>query len=146
MKLVTLFLFIAVMHVAAATYSQTTKLTIVGQNLTIGDILNRIENQSEYSFFYNANQIDLTKRISIDADKQLINKILDEILSGSGLTYTVNNKLIVIHKQGEADNIFSSQQSNQSGSQQKKSVSGKVSDENGVPLIGVNVMIKGTNN
>jgi TonB-linked SusC/RagA family outer membrane protein len=138
MKLVTLFLFVAVMHVAAATYSQTTRLTIVGQNLTVGDILDRIENQSEYSFFFNANQIDLSKRISIDADKQLVSKILDEILAGSGLTYTVNNKLIVIHKPGEADNIFSSQQTNK--------ISGKVIDSSGLPLPGVTVVVKGTTN
>ena len=39
MKLVTFFMFVAVMHLAAATYSQTTRLTIVGHNLTVGDIL-----------------------------------------------------------------------------------------------------------
>jgi len=138
MKLLTLFMFVAVMHVAAATYSQTTRLTIVGQNMTVGDILDRIENQSQYSFFFNANQIDLTKRINIDADKQLVNKILDEILAGSGLTYTVNNKLIVIHKQGEADNVFSSQQTSK--------ISGKVIDSSGSPLPGVTVVVKGTTN
>ena len=138
MKLVTLFLFVAVMHVSAATYSQTTKLTIVGQNLTVGEILDLIENQSEYSFFFNAHQIDLSKRITIEADKQLVNKILDEILSGSGLIYTVNNKLIVIHKRGEASNILNGQQ--------QKSLSGKVTDSSGSTLPGVSVVVKGTTN
>ena len=138
MKLVTLFLFVAVMHVSAATYSQTTKLTIVGQNLTVGEILDLIENQSEYSFFFNAHQIDLSKRITIEADKQLVNKILDEILSGSGLIYTVNNKLIVIHKRGEASNILNGQK--------QKSLSGKVTDSSGSTLPGVSVVVKGTTN
>ncbi len=136
MKLVTLFLFVAVMHVAAATYSQTTKLTIVGQNLSIGDILDRIEKQSNFSFFFNANQIDLSKRINISADNQLVSKILDEILTGSGLTYTVNNKLIVIHKPGESDNLFPSQQTSK--------VTGKVTDSSGGPLPGVSIVVKGT--
>ena len=138
MKLVTLFMFVAVMHLAAATYSQTTRLTITGQNLTVGDILDRIENQSEFSFFFNANQIDLTKRININSDKQLVNKILDEVLAGSGLTYTVNNKLIVIHKLGETDNIFNSQQTSK--------ITGKVVDSSGLPLPGVSVVVKGTTN
>jgi TonB-linked SusC/RagA family outer membrane protein len=138
MKLVTLFLFVAVMHVAAATYSQTTRLTIVGQNLTIGVILDQIENQSEFSFFFNANQLDLSKRINIAADNQLVNKILDEILAGSGLTYTVNNKLIVIHKQEETGNVFGSQQTNR--------ISGKVTDSSGFSLPGVSVVVKGTTN
>ena len=126
MKLVTLFLFVAVMHLAAATYSQTTRLTIVGQNLTIGAILDQIENQSEFSFFFNANQLDLSKRINIAADNQLVNKILDEILADSGLTYTVNNKLIIIHKQGETGNVFGTQQTNR--------ISGKVTDSSGFSL------------
>jgi len=138
MKLVTLFLFVAVMHVAAASYSQTTKLKIVGQNISIGEVLERIENQSEYSFFFNANQIDLSKRISINVDNQLVSKILDEILTGSGLTYTVNNKLIVIHRPGETESVFSSQQTNK--------VSGKVIDSSGASIPGVSVVVKGTTN
>ncbi len=138
MKLVTLFLFVAVMHVAAATYSQNTKLKIVGQNLSIGEILDRIENQSEFSFFFNASQIDLSRKINIDADNQSVSKILDEILDGSGLTYTVNNKLIVIHKPGETDNIIMGEQSSK--------VTGKVTDTTGAPLPGVSVVVKGTTN
>src|SRR5665648_928122 len=96
MKLVTLFLFVAVMHVSAASYSQNTKLTIIGKNLSIGEILDRIENQSNFSFFFNADQIDLKKRIDMDADNQILGEILDGILADSGLTYTVNNKLIAV--------------------------------------------------
>jgi len=138
MKLVTLFLFVAVMHVAASTYSQNTRLTIVGQNLSVGEILDRIENQSNFSFFFNASQIDLKKRMNIDADNQLVGKILDEILANTGLTYTINNKLIVIHKHGEAENLFSVQQTS--------TVSGKVTDSSGLPLPGVTVVVKGTMN
>ncbi|MDP2336606.1 MAG: SusC/RagA family TonB-linked outer membrane protein [Bacteroidota bacterium] len=137
MKLMTFFLFVAVMHVAAATYSQTTKLTIVGQNLSIGDVLDRIETQSDFSFFFNADQLELKKRINIDADKQLVSVILDEILNGSGLTYTINNKLIVIHKPSETGNVLTLQQ--------QKSVSGKVTDAKGLSLPGVSVVIIGTN-
>ena len=136
MKLVTLFLFVAVMHVAAASYSQTTRIKIVGQNLTLGEIMERIENQSEFSFFFNANQIDLTKKINIDVENQQINKVMDEILSGTGLTYTVNNKLIVIHKQGETDSSLIGQQASK--------ISGKVVDSTGAPLPGVSVIVKGT--
>ena len=123
---------------AAASYSQTTKLKIVGQNLTLGEIMERIESQSEFSFFFNANQIDLTRRINIEVENQQINKVLDEILVGTGLTYTVNNKLIVIHKQGETGNVF--------GSQQIGKISGKVSDTSGGSLPGVSIVIKGTTN
>lgn len=136
MKLMTLFLFLAVMQVAAATYAQSTKLTIVGQNLSISDILDRIEKQSDFSFFFNAGQIDLKKQINIDADKQVVNKIIEEVLAGSGLTYTINNKLIIIHKLEESGDLTSTQQ--------PKAVSGKVTDSNNAGLPGVSVVVKGT--
>lgn len=138
MKLITLFLFAAIMHVAAATYSQNTKLKVVGQNLSIGEVLDRIESQSDFSFFFNAKQIDLSKKISISADNQVVNKILDEVLSGTGLTYTINNKLIIIHSPEEASNYTTIQQSNK--------VSGKVTDNTGGPLPGASVVVKGTTN
>ncbi len=138
MKLITLFLFAAIMHVAAATYSQNTKLKIVGQNLSIGEVLDRIESQSDYSFFFNAKQIDLSKKINIVAENQLVNKILDEILSGTGLTYTINNKLIIIHSPEESGNYSTIQQTSK--------VSGKVTDSAGAPLPGVTVVLKGTTN
>jgi TonB-dependent SusC/RagA subfamily outer membrane receptor len=66
-----------------------------------------------------------------------VEKILDQILDGTNITYTVNNRLIVVHREGKSDlqEIFSVQQ---------KSVSGKVSDVKGQPLPGVTVLIKGT--
>ena len=50
----------------------------------------------------------------------------------------MNNKLIVIHKQGENDNVFSGQQTNK--------ISGKVIDSAGLPLPGVSVVVKKTTN
>lgn len=138
MKLITLFLFVAIMHVAAATYSQNTRLKIVGQNLSIGEVLDRIESQSDFSFFFNAKQIDLSKKISIAAENQVVNKILDEVLSGTGLTYTINNKLIIIHSPEEANNYSTIQQTNKVG--------GRVTDNTGGPLPGASVIVKGTTN
>ncbi|MEI6142307.1 MAG: TonB-dependent receptor [Mariniphaga sp.] len=137
MKLITLFLFVAMVQLSAATYSQTTRLKVAGQNLTLGQIFESIEKQSEFSFFYNVNQIDLTRKVDINADNQLANKILDDVLSGTGMTYTINNKLIIIHKDGEVVSMASAQQ-------QGKTVTGKVTDQSGGSLPGVSVIVKGT--
>ncbi len=137
MKLVTLILFVAILQISAATYSQTTLLKISGQNLSIGQVFENIEKQSEFSFFYNINQIDLSRKVDVEADNQVVNKILDDILSGTDLTYTINNRLIIIHKQGEAASM-------EAVSQQSRKVSGKVTDKAGASLPGVSVAIKGT--
>ncbi len=137
MKLITLILFVAILQVSATTYSQTTRLKISGQNLSLGEIFAGIEKQSEFSFFYNVNQIDLSKRVDINADNQFVNKILDEILAGTGMTYTINNKLIVIHKQGEPVTMAMAQQ-------QGKKITGKVTDQSGVAIPGATLILKGT--
>ena len=139
MKLITLFLFISFFQLSAATYSQSTRLKISGQNLTLGEIFEGIEKQSEFSIFYNVNQIDLTKRIDINADNQLVDQILDGILLGTGMTYTINNKLIVIYKQNDAGSVVIDQQ-------QDKRVTGKVTDQSGTVLPGVTIVVKGTSN
>jgi len=136
MKLITLFLFVAIMQVTAATYSQTTRLKVSGQNLSLGQVFESIERQSEFSFFYNVNQIDLSKKVDIEADNQFVNKILDDVLSGTGMTYTINNKLIIIHKQGEEASIEAAQQ-------QGRKITGKVTDGSGMSIPGASVVIKG---
>ena len=137
MKLITLFLFVSFFQLSAATYSQSTRLKISGQNLTLGEIFEGIEKQSEFSIFYNVNQIDLTKRVDINADNQLVDQILDGILLGTGMTYTINNKLIVIYKQNDASSVVIDQQ-------QDRRVTGKVTDQSGTVLPGVTIVVKGT--
>ncbi len=138
MKLFCLFFFIALMQVSAETYSQNTRLQVVGQNLTIGQVFDQIENQSEFSFFYNVNQIDLSRKLNIEARDQAISKILDDVLSGTGLTYNVNNKLIVIYKQNGEVTVVAGQNN------QNKKLSGKVTDQTNNPIPGVSVIVKGT--
>jgi TonB-linked SusC/RagA family outer membrane protein len=137
MKLITLLLFVAFFQLSASTYSQTTRLKISGHNLSIGEIFEGIEKQSEFSFFYNVNQIDLSKQVNIDADNQFVNEILDKILVGTNMTYTINNKLIVIHKQGEPVEMVIAQQ-------QGRKITGKVTDQAGMAIPGASVVLKGT--
>ncbi|NCB08206.1 MAG: hypothetical protein EOM73_08590, partial [Bacteroidia bacterium] len=124
MKLICLFMFVALVQVSASGYSQNTKLNLSGQNLTLEKVFELIEEQSEFSFIYNLNQIDLSQKVDIDFKNERVEKILDQILSGTQITYTVNNRLIVVHREGKSDlqEIFSVQQ---------KSVSGKITDVKG---------------
>ncbi len=137
MKLITLLLFVAIFQLSAATYSQTTRLKISGQKLSLGEIFEGIEKQSEFSFFYNVNQIDLSKQVDIEADNQFVNEILDKILTDTGMTYTISNKLIVIHKMGEPVGMIIAQQ-------QGKKITGKVTDQSGAAIPGASIVLKGT--
>ncbi len=138
MKLICLFMFVALLQVSANSYSQTKKLTLVGKNLTLEKVFELIEDQSEFSFLYNLKQVDLSKEVDVDFENEQVEKILNHVLEGSNITYTLDNRLIVIHKEKEFG-----LQINSDGTQQK-TVSGKVSDSGGQPLPGVTVVVKGT--
>ncbi len=140
MKLICLFMFVALFQVSASVYSQSTKLNIVGNNLSLQEVFAKIEDQSEFSFIYNLKQIDLSKRVNVDFQNQTVDEILDEILEGTNITYTVSNRLIVVHRDGEVNSLLLLAETPQNA------VSGKVTDETGEPLPGVTVIIKGTTN
>jgi TonB-linked SusC/RagA family outer membrane protein len=127
-------------QVSASSYSQNTKLSLSGQNLTIEQVLGLIEDQSQFSFFYNVNEVDLSKVINVSVRDRSIEEVMDQIMDGTDLTYTIKNKLIIIHKEQQANAFdFSFQQ-------QQRSVSGKVTNPEGEPIPGVTVIVKGTNN
>ncbi len=138
MKLMCLFLLVALIQVSASTYSQNTKLSLTGRNLTIEQALGRIEDQSQFSFFYHVNEVDLSKVVNVDMEDASIEAVLNYLLDGTGLTYTVNNKLIIIHPSArKAMDQFSAMQ-------QLRAVKGKVTDAAGAPLPGVTVVVKST--
>ncbi len=135
MKLTTFFILLALIQVSAASYSQNTKLTLSGKEISIQEIFNQIEDQSEFSFLYN-NEFGLNRKVDIDVRNQSIEKVLEEVLRDTGLTYTVKNKLIVIHPKGDEPGVTPTQQ-------QQQKVSGKVTDTSGAPIPGVTVAVKG---
>lgn len=140
MKLIGLFMFAALFQVSASSYSQNTRLNLSGENLTLTEVFERIESQSEFSFIYNLSQIDLSKRVDVEFKNEKVERILDKVTQGTNITYTVKDRLIVIHKAGEGSiaEVL--------GAQQQRVVTGKVTDSSGQPLPGVTVVVKGTTN
>lgn len=138
MKLTFFALIVCVVQVLAVnSYSQTSRLSINMNNTTIKDVLNQIEEKSEFYFIYDASLIDVNQHVSITVDNKPVSEILDKIFKESDVVYKIVDRQILIAK-SEAN------QMNSSG-QQKITVSGKVTDSSGTPLPGVAVILKGTN-
>lgn len=141
MKLTTFILIVFSLNISATVYSQNTKLSLDVNNQSIKEILYQIENQSEFRFIYESGKVNLDKRISIHAKDETVEEILNSLFEREGIKYEVTeNKLILINP--SKSGILSSQ----AVSQQKKSISGTVTDERGEPIIGANVVEKGTTN
>ncbi len=121
---------------ASETYSQTTRLSLKAEKISLEEFLIKIENQSEFRFFYTG-EINVDKQVSGEFKNQKITEILDAIAEEAGIKYEVMGRQIIlapINSKGTLRSI-----------QQQKSISGKVSDSSGVPLPGVSIIIKGTN-
>lgn len=128
---------------AVNSYSQRVVINLNLKNVDIIKVLDEIENQTDYYFLFNYEQIHSDKKIDVNLSNSKIDEALNKILEGTGLNYSIKNRQIVISKysSGGLNEQFSS-----SSIQQQKSVSGKVTDSSGSPLPGVSVVVKGTTN
>ena len=135
-KLTMLLILISFMQISAKVYSQEGKLDINVKNLSIQKIFEEIEGNSEYRFFYDNEQVDLSKNVSINTKGEELTTLLKELFKGTDLTYEIKDQLILVKSKNPK--IISNVQLRQ------KSVNGLVTDEAGEPLPGVTVVIKGT--
>jgi len=127
--------------VANVAYSQSVKFSLQLEEATLQEVLSEIERKSSFYFTYNARQINANRRISVDFEDKVVMEILDEILAKENIKYTIDDKHIILYKADKEDFKLQSLQQ-----QQKKQISGIVTDERGEPIIGANVVEKGTMN
>jgi len=118
---------------ASQGYSQTTRLSLEAKDLNIEDFFRKIEDQSEYRFFYSG-KIDVERTISGRFENKLITEVLDNVLKNTDIKYEMKGRQI----------ILSPLEPFLSVEQQKKLVSGIVTDSSGASLPGVSVVVKGT--
>jgi len=134
MKLTCLFLLISVMAIAGKTYSQSAQFDISVKDASIIQILEKIEDVTEFGFLFKTDQLDTEARYSLDLKGVKIDMVMDKILDKDVYSYKIMDKIIVISKQGSLSYTV----------QDQRTLRGKVTDSKHVPLPGVTVLIKGT--
>ena len=137
MKLTVLMLVVCLSQVVAATYAQTTKLSVSVKEETLENVLKQIEKQSEFLFFYNLEEVNKNEKISITKKNSSIQEILDVITEKTGLKYTIKDRHIVLTVQNNPAPALVTQQ--------ERKITGTVSDAFG-PIAGANIVEKGTTN
>jgi len=129
-----LLLGILIQSYAGVSQVQTKRLNLQFSNNSLKEVLQTLEEQTDYSFVYKDELINPATKISGRFQEKLITEVLDDILKDGNLTYIIKGRAIVILPKGSAN--FSEQQ--------KVDVAGKVTDSSGTPLPGVTVVVKGT--
>ncbi len=143
MKLTVFLLCISTLaSIASAGYAQSTKLTVIKKNATVKSILDEIQNQSEFKFFYSS-QVDVDRTATIDMKDKVVFEILDELFKNSNVKYEVYERQIALVD--KSDSFFNRNfLQSQNSALQQLSVSGKVTDSGGLALPGVTVVVKGS--
>ena len=109
------------------------RITIKKTEITLQNALVEVERQSKLSVAYNQSQLSGQRQLSLNIVNQPLESALKTILKGTGFSYKLTDKYIMIVPEKKETN-----------SQASKTVKGKIVDENGEPLIGVNVAVDGT--
>lgn len=131
MKLTFLLLTLAMLHASANVNGQT-RVTLKSEQIEIAGVLANIEKQTTYRFLYNNALPGIRQKIDIDVQDEEIGKVLDKIFLGTELTYKMleNNLIVVVSAAQGFQDI---------------QVTGKITGENGEPLPGVSITLKGSN-
>lgn len=114
---------------SAQAYGQ---ISISLKNVPLTEALARLEENSEYSFFYSSMLPEKDTPVSIEAYDRSMTSILDNLLEGLPISYEVSGNQIVLKA---ADNA---------SAEQEKTFSGTVRDSAGEPVIGAGVFVEGT--
>ena len=110
-------------------------ISVKGQAMTIKQAIQLIEKNSNYTFFYNAADLKNTTNKNLNCEGT-IEEVLKEVFKGSGITYLIKGNEIILKVNKE--------EAAQQQPKKKRTVTGTVVDaENGDPVIGATVVVKG---
>lgn len=132
MKITALALFIfAGTAFATESYSQVMKVTVVADKISTGKIINEIEKQTDYLFVYNVNEVNLKRTVQVNAENKSVAEVLNTVFAGTDIYYAMEGKNIML--MSKAKDI----------AQQSNKITGIIKDQEGEPIIGANITVKG---
>lgn len=140
MKFTFLFLFVTLLQVNASnSYGQNQKVTLNEEGVSMMQIFQQIESQTDLHFFYNTKDLDVSQKVSVNANDLQVIELLSNLLRDKAMTYQFFGRQIVLKKAG---GLLETSLSH--ALKQQREISGIISDVNGMPIPGVTVVVEGT--
>lgn len=112
-------------------------ITLKKSDITVKQAMDELKNESGYSFVFSSVDIDTQKKISVWIENKNVEEAIKQILQGQEVSFEVKGKNIILKK---------ATASKKAQPEQKSKVTGVVLDAHGEPIIGANVVEKGTTN
>ena len=129
-----IYMVLAVLCINLTAFAQNINLKL--NNVTVKKAMETLKEGNGYSFVFASGDVDTQKVIQVDVQNGTVDQVIKQILHGQKVSYEIKNKNIIIQK----DLL-----SNQSKTEKKK-ITGTVTDPDGLPVIGANIVEKGTTN
>ena len=136
MKLTFLFSFLIFTGAWANSYSQATKLSLNLKDVRVQELIQEIEDKTDFYFLYQDEVFEKEQRVTIKVRNESLDSILKELEKQAFVKAEITEHQIILKKKIK-DNLIIIQQ-------EKKSVMGLVTDSDGQPIPGVSIIVKGT--
>ncbi len=137
-KTMRLSLFFVLLFVAQSwaidSYSQQTRITMNMSDAKVIDVLNEIENETDFFFLFNQKLVDVERKVDIEVSQEKVEKVLDRLFGNTNVSYKLLDRQILLTPKNNEDNLF----------QQSRTVTGSVVNDSGEPIPGATVVVKGT--
>lgn len=102
MKLTSVALFVFTTGVCASVHSQSTRVNIHMNNAKTQAVLEEIEKQTDYLFVYNADEVDLNRKVSVRAKDESVAQVLSSMFDGTNVSYAVEGSNIMLMEKPSA--------------------------------------------
>ena len=119
--------------------AMSAQISLTLENKSTRDVIREIERVSEYRFFYNEDLQGLDQKTSINTNDANIQTVLNEIQRQTSIRYVIKENNQIVLSAGVKSNKTQQVVDN-------RIIKGTILDATGMPVIGANVMVKGTTN
>lgn len=146
MKLSTLIILATLFSLQANTsYSQRTKISLHLENVTVKSVLDQIESSTDFRFAYKLKDVDLSRKVSVNVQNELVTQVIKDVFINSETTFSVIDLQIFLVKK-EVPGLGGVNSDSQFNDLQQTDIKGSVVDKDGAPLPGASIIEKGTTN
>ncbi len=140
MRVSLFMLFVCIFQLMATnTEAQNAIMKLETNVISIGQLINQIEKQTDYLVVFRNREVDTERTIRVQEKSGKVISYLKNAFEGTDISYEFTNKYILLSKKNHSDAVNDNQQLN-------RKITGTVKDNNGEPVIGANVSVKGTTN
>lgn len=73
-------------------------ITLQVKDTSISEVLNMVEKQSQYSFLYNKNEVDVSKTVTLSLKKASMKETLNKLFAHSNITYEFDRNYVILKK------------------------------------------------